>query len=325
MINRTFVLRVMRNLLVDRDHPFFAHFFVTERCNLRCEYCTVYKNPSEELDEEGCKKVIDRIAEMKVAVISFTGGEPLLRKDIFRLIDHAKSKEMLVKISSNGTLSRQIYSELMKTGIDSINISMDGIFEGTTLPYGKIDRKILSTIEFLVERRGKKQIFVSALYYNGNASYIRRMVKTLLGSIPSLEIFVQPIMTGEDGRFRTCGYELVDPQLLFELKKYPNVTNPHYFNEHCEQYYKRGGNYPWSCKAGRMFFDIKPTGDFWICQDRPSPLNILEEDFIENWKRLNIEKLKKGCRGCTYSCYVLTQRSFEFRNALTWYHYSKRL
>ena len=325
MLDRTFMTRVLRNLLISRNHPFFAHFFVTERCNLRCRYCEVYKNPTPELDEEQCKRIIDRLAQMKIAVVSFTGGEPLLRKDICSLIDYAKRSDMLVKISSNGTLPLERYKELLETGVDSINISMDGMSGGSARPYSKMDGRILSTIDYMQASRGKKQLFVSALYYNGNGRSIKTMVEHMGQAYPGLEIFVQPVVGGSDGSFRSRAYGDVDIRLLRELEAYPNVTNPRYFNDHCEEYFASGRNYPWGCKAGRLFFDIKPDGAFWLCQDMPTSLNILDPDFMGRWKSHDASSSTSSCRGCTYSCYVVTQRSFELRNALTWYHYSKRL
>jgi hypothetical protein len=64
-----------------------------------------------------------------------------------------------------------------------------------------------------------------------------------------------------------------------------------------------------------MFFDVKPNGDVWICQDVPAatPINILDVGFTAAYRKANVSHRRK-CSGCTYSCYLVTQKGFEIRN-----------
>ncbi len=322
MLNRTLLTRCLRNVFF-RNLPFYAHYFLTERCNLKCKYCEVYKNPINELNTEGHKKIIDRLAEMNIAILSFTGGEPLLRDDLFHLIDYAKAKEFHIKLTSNGTFPKNKYKDLLSTGVDQIQISLDGI-DGSELPFSKIDPKIISTIEFLYTHKTTHKLYISTLYYNGNAPKICKMIETFNFKFPKLEIFVQPIVTGIDGEFRSKNYNMVNMDFLDIVSQYPNVVNPTYFNDHCKKYFEANGRPQWGCKAGRLFFDIKPNGDFWLCQDKPTKLNLLNPNFLVERKMLDFEKLTENCKGCFYSCYIITQKAFELKHSITWYHGSKR-
>ncbi|MBI5525950.1 MAG: radical SAM protein [Deltaproteobacteria bacterium] len=325
MLNAAFIGKALRNLFIDRDRPFFAHLFVTERCNLRCRYCEVWRDPRPELDEEGLEKTIDRLAAMGTAVLSFTGGEPLLRKETIRLIGYAKRRGMHTKITSNGTMPRDRYRELLESDIDAISISMDGVGGESALPYAKMDGRIIGNIEFMHARRGKKKLNVSTVYFGGNESAVRELVDFLERGLPGLEVFVQPVVSGQGGAFRPGRFVHVDMDLLRELETRPSVVNPRYFNDHCAEYFRRDGRFPWGCKAGRMFFDIKPDGEFWMCQDQPTGLNVLDPGFMDAWRALDTECLARQCSGCTYSCYVLTQKSFELKNAQTWFTHAARL
>jgi hypothetical protein len=64
-----------------------------------------------------------------------------------------------------------------------------------------------------------------------------------------------------------------------------------------------------------MFFDIKPNGDLWICQDQPARplLNIFDPDFKNKFRTADFS-YRRECSGCTYSCYFLTQKGFELRH-----------
>ena len=81
--------------------------------------------------------------------------------------------------------------------------------------------------------------------------------------------------------------------------------------EGCEDYYN-SEIYNWGCLAGEFFFDIKPNGDFWICQDHPSKthLNVLDPDFDEKYRTADFSN-RRECSGCTYSCYWMPQKSFQ--------------
>lgn len=104
---------------------------ITRRCNLKCLHCYSQSEDKEyenELTTEECKKVIDNLAEFEVPVILFSGGEPLLRKDIVELASYAVEKEIRAVISTNGTLiTEDIAKELKDAKISYIGISIDGM------------------------------------------------------------------------------------------------------------------------------------------------------------------------------------------------------
>ena len=106
---------------------------VTRRCNLKCAHC--YSNSqnvqySDELDTEEGKGLISDLASFGCPVILFSGGEPLMRKDLHELIQLAVDKGMRAVISTNGTLitkeKAQIFS---KIGLSYVGVSIDGTRE----------------------------------------------------------------------------------------------------------------------------------------------------------------------------------------------------
>lgn len=100
---------------------------ITNRCNLNCIHCYARANlRTKELSTEDCKKTINELAEFKVPVILFSGGEPLLRRDIFELAEYAKARDIRAVLSTNGTLIDETISEKLKV-FDYIGISLDGV------------------------------------------------------------------------------------------------------------------------------------------------------------------------------------------------------
>jgi len=79
---------------------------MTGRCNLDCIHCHAFGGDAsyDELTEEEGRALIDQVAALDIRSFVFTGGEPLLREDIFDLIAYAKSIGFSVFIATNGTL-----------------------------------------------------------------------------------------------------------------------------------------------------------------------------------------------------------------------------
>lgn len=104
---------------------------VTRSCNLRCIHCYSQsenvKYEGELTKEEGFK-LIDDLADFGVPVILFSGGEPLMRDDIFELIDYSSKKGMRAVLSTNGTMiSRRVARKLKNFNVSYVGISLDGI------------------------------------------------------------------------------------------------------------------------------------------------------------------------------------------------------
>ena len=100
----------------------------TAKCNLNCVHCYAAETLNgEELTTEEAKRMIDDLAAMRVPVILFSGGEPLLRSDIYELISYAKSKGIHSSLSTNGTLiDENAAAKLKEAGVDYVGVSLDG-------------------------------------------------------------------------------------------------------------------------------------------------------------------------------------------------------
>lgn len=106
---------------------------VGRRCNLRCVHCysqshdTFYEG---ELNTEEGLRLIDDLAGFGAPVVLFSGGEPLLRPDLFGLIERARNRGMRAVISTNGTLiSTEVAGRLKDCGLSYVGVSLDGLRE----------------------------------------------------------------------------------------------------------------------------------------------------------------------------------------------------
>lgn len=104
---------------------------MTRSCNLSCIHCYAdacsAKDP-DELTTEEAMSFIDDLAAFKVPVLLFSGGEPLMRKDLFPLLSYAKERGIRTVISTNGTLiTPSIAKQIREAGVGYVGISIDGM------------------------------------------------------------------------------------------------------------------------------------------------------------------------------------------------------
>ncbi len=104
---------------------------LTDRCNLSCTHCYSRSEPGsptgEELTTAEALAFIDDLAVSGVPLVIFTGGEPLLRADLWELADYCRSKRIKTALSTNGSLiTADVAQKIKACGIEYAGISLDG-------------------------------------------------------------------------------------------------------------------------------------------------------------------------------------------------------
>jgi 12,18-didecarboxysiroheme deacetylase len=103
----------------------------TRKCNLRCRHCYAkaeYRDYEGELTTEEALAMIDDFASFGVPVLLFSGGEPLLRKDIFKLGKYAARRGIRTVLSTNGTLiTPEVAEKIKKAEFSYVGVSLDGM------------------------------------------------------------------------------------------------------------------------------------------------------------------------------------------------------
>lgn len=102
----------------------------TNSCNLHCAHCyqDAGEKASNELSTSEALQVVEEIAQAGVAALSFSGGEPLARKDFFEVAQRAADLGLSLSISTNGTLiTRETVRRLLDVGIETVAISIDSL------------------------------------------------------------------------------------------------------------------------------------------------------------------------------------------------------
>ncbi len=107
------------------DHPFYASFKITHRCNLRCAFCNVWADKVPDLPTNDVYAIIDNLSRSSAFTISFEGGEPLLRKDIGEVLRYTHDCSNYILFTTNGLLIDKRPFEEYARYFDFLELSID--------------------------------------------------------------------------------------------------------------------------------------------------------------------------------------------------------
>lgn len=114
----------------------YIRISITDRCNLRCIYCMPEEgikliDHKEVLSYEEIIRLCRQFAKIGISKVKITGGEPLVRKDVHKLIKAIKEIDGIdnVTMTTNGILLENVIDDLVNAGLDAVNISIDTLRE----------------------------------------------------------------------------------------------------------------------------------------------------------------------------------------------------
>jgi MoaA/NifB/PqqE/SkfB family radical SAM enzyme len=176
--------------------PLYCEWEVTDRCNMRCDFCGTRKTGPGGLPETSTQEalsLIDQLSGLGTKMVHFSGGEPTLRPDLAQLVRRAKEKKILVSLTTNGSASSGTMEQLLDA--DLIRVSIDGPeeFHDSMRKTRGAFKKAMETVEFLVSR-GRKPLITST--YTTQTSY--GMIQELVAVATRCKIQISLNMLGRN-------------------------------------------------------------------------------------------------------------------------------
>ncbi len=165
-------------MLKEKGHPNKNHlrlvaWEVTRRCNLNCVHCRAASDRGPypgELDTVKCFEILDQINSVGEPIVILTGGEPLLRDDIFDLASRGTEIGLRMVMATNGSLlTSELVERMKQSGIKRVSISIDGVDEQQHDRFRMVDGafgKSMEGIRLLKEAGVEFQINTTVTQHN---------------------------------------------------------------------------------------------------------------------------------------------------------------
>jgi heme b synthase len=308
---------------------------ITRRCNLKCVHCrsssemTVHEHPDFTFSQ--AKDILDDIASYASPVIVLSGGEPLLREDVFDIARYGTDKGLRMCLATNGTLvTDTVCEKISQSGIKMVSLSLDGASAATHDDFRNQVGAFAGTMNAIsLFNRHDIPFLVNSSFTSRNKDEIPEifnLVKTL-GATAWYMFMIVPTGRGEDIMDELIPAKLYDEILEWHFAKEKEQTEilmrptcaPHYYRivrqkakEEGETFKRRnlkfstGGSK--GCLAGQLICLINVDGDVLPCSYFPKAAgNIFSSSFKEIWENSklfmelrNFKGYKGNCGRCEY-------------------------
>jgi len=282
--------------LVSQDHPLLAHLIPTRRCNLACGYCNEYDDHSDPVPIRELITRVDQLADLGTAVITISGGEPLLHPELEEVIRRIRKRKMIAGMITNGYLiSRKRIRSLNTAGLDHLQISIDNVQpDDVSMKSLKVlDKKLRYLAEEADFKVNINTVLGSGVRNPEDARAIARRAVELgftctVGIIHDGKGHLKPL--GEVER------SVFDEVQSLGKKGYARL------NKYFQGNLATGKPNNWRCRAGARYLYVCEDGLVHYCsQQRGFPAIPLSQYTVADIKREYLTQ--KGCAPyCTISC-----------------------
>jgi heme b synthase len=321
--------------MIKEFEPKWIAWEITRRCNLNCVHCRSSsemdaKGHPDFLTEEGYR-IIDDIASFAKPVIVLSGGEPLLRNDVFDLAEYGTEKGLRMCIATNGMLvTDEICKKMKEAHVRMVSLSLDGASEATHDNFRSQKGAYKGVIQAaeLFKKHGI-EFLINSSFTKRNQEEIPRVYKLAkqLGATAWYMFMIVPTGRGEDIMNELVSKEDYEELLDWHYEMEKNEKDmlvrptcaPHYYRlvlqkqkERNETFERRslkfstGGSK--GCIAGQVICLIDVDENVLPCSYFPkSAGNLKEQTFKDIWEKSelfqdmrNFKGYKGKCGSCEY-------------------------
>ena len=337
-------INIAKNVIAKK--PLYVQFYITSRCNLTCEQCSIiYADAKhQEMNIKQINQVAENLKKIGVSIVLLIGGEPFVRKDIHEIVKAFTSRDIHVRLQTNGVASSQQLEACVKAGAVDISISLDtlkpDVQDKINGGFSKSWEKAIDTISRVSQIFPKNSsAFFNSVIMPRNFDHIENVIKfaTKIGwGVSLVPVHVSDLThplpyrtldyNGEMD-FKNIGEEKID-KLINKLKKMKKNYNLYDSDEYLDDVKRFILKKPtkWReknnsvCDSPNLYFAIAPSGLLKVCCDfeLDKRYYIYDDDFSEKYNNKEIHndvyKVTKVCDGCMYGSYPevsITSRYFS--------------
>ena len=287
------ISRVLGELAERNRCPISAMVDVTWRCNFHCRHCYRARRTGRELSARRWEGVFDELASAGVLLLTFSGGEPLVRKDFFRIARAARERRFSLKLKTNAHLLTPGAADFLRdTGFEQVQVSFYSLRPGEhdfiTGVRGSHER-LMSALRLLKDRG--IDVHLSMPVMNINVGEIPRMVDFALKE--GFEYTVDPSLTiCDDGSCSPARLRAI-PADIAVIFCDPRLLSRRAYRRAVRLRRRKPGEVV--CNVGKSSVVIDPSGDVRPCAMIPVVIgNLTRQGLREIWETSEFLGFLKG-------------------------------
>lgn len=299
--------------------PIRIGFSLTRRCNARCRHCAFWKmSDKAELTTGEWEQIITNFRKwLGRCRILFTGGEPLLREDLLKLIHFSAKNNIIAGIATNGiAIDDALARRIVDSGTAFLNVSLDGIRPETHDYIRGVEgvfEKVVDTIRYISEIRDKMSVIIMTVITGYNLDEIVELVEWVDKN--DLDgILFQPLVPAADeeagwynrSKLWIKDYQKLDyvlDQLVAMKMKGARIINPSEQFELMKTYFRNPDlSYGIDCMVGVTNIGVSPVGDVYLCFKMPPIGNVKKMSLEKIWNSGKAKEARKAIKQCQLSC-----------------------
>jgi len=288
-------LRMITWGLLSTKHPLLVHMIPIRRCNLACTYCNEFDDFSKPVPVDELKHRVDRLAALGTAVITISGGEPLLHPELEDFIRHIRRRNMIAGLITNGyLLTAERIHKLNDAGLEHLQISIDNVQPDDV---SKKSLKVLDQKLKLLSEHAIFQVNINSVLGSG----VKDSEDALNIAHRALGLgFTSTVGIIHDGRGQMRPLESRDRKIFEEIMSLGKRSFSR-FNDF-QHNIAQGKPNQWRCRSGSRYLYICEDGlVHWCSQQRGRPGVPLASYTREDVRREYFTR-KPCAPRCTVSC-----------------------
>jgi radical SAM protein with 4Fe4S-binding SPASM domain len=265
--------------------PLSVQLDLTYRCNERCVHCYLDHDDHGEMTTAEIKDLLDQMADAGVFYLTISGGEILMRRDFFEILEHARLRTFCIKLKTNGVLIREMEAaRLRELGVESVQISIYShrpeVHDAITKMPGSL-RQSIDAVRFL--RQQGLLVTMANVLMTGNAADYKqvRLLAQELDAKFIIDPTVTPMMDGDRSVLKLN----VDQDALREVFRNEELVGN--VEEFCAPpaAVDQDALDSLPCSAGHTACYVSPYGDVYPCVQFPMPSgNVRQTKFVDIWR-----------------------------------------
>ena len=287
-------------------HPVLCNYYVTYRCNAKCSFCDIWEKPSPYIQLEDVAQNLRDLKRLGVSVIDFTGGEPLLHRQINEFVGLAHDMGFITTLTTNCLLYPK-YAEKLRGKVDMLHFSLDSA-EKEVHDRGRGVACFDFVLESLrVARALGERPDVLFTVFRANLDQLEAVYRDI--ARPNGAMLILNPAFEYNG---VAAGEQLTPAELDYLSAFGRRRGV-YLNEAFIQLRRDGGNHVAApvCRAASTTLVISPTNELVLpCYHLGKQKFPIKGELFDLYHSAEVQRLAAlegrlaACEGCTINCYM---------------------